>query len=576
MFWQMLSLVGFLSLAMLGLSWLQTNHFPPWISWHSEVAAFAAAFLLALGVLAANIRRGTQTVAIPGLALVFPALMLIAVAHGLTGLATFWGDVWAFGLYMALCLVCVTLGYAAGMGAPRVLARFRPDASERPVALEWLAWALLVGSVASTFVAIAQVFGAWEASSWIVQVPQVRRPGGNLAQSNHLASLIVLGGVSAIFLHQAKRLGNVGAGMFLAVLCLGVAVTESRTGFLSAMVVLLLWLSKSPVPAHGRKIGPGLVTAAGLVAVFAAWPLLLNAMLLTQDAAVRVGHAGEIRILVWRQLVDAILQSPWWGWGIQGTSKALNAVVSRYPQSELFTYSHNIVLDIAVWFGLPVAVVMVGLAGRWLYCGVRSIRDGASWYCVAGIAVVMVHSMVEFPFAYAYFLVPVMFFAGFLEARRGSQAWVQCGIKSTTVCLLAVSGVLVWSVVEYLAVEEDFRVLRGEMLRIGKIPDDYRPPHLILLTQMDALLIGSRFEPRQRMSSDELDKIRDVALRYPWSPSPFRYALALALAGQQQEAARQFLVIRAQRGEAAYKGIQEKIQELAQGPYPELRDFKFP
>ncbi|WP_413857737.1 Wzy polymerase domain-containing protein [Candidatus Aalborgicola defluviihabitans] len=42
-----------------------------------------------------------------------------------------------------------------------------------------------------------------------------------------------------------------------------------------------------------------------------------------------------------------------------------------------------------------------------------------SWYCLAVVVPVAVHSMVEFPFAYAYFLVPVMFALGALDGHLG-------------------------------------------------------------------------------------------------------------------------------------------------------------
>jgi hypothetical protein len=52
--------------------------------------------------------------------------------------------------------------------------------------------------------------------------------------------------------------------------------------------------------------------------------------------------------------------------------------------------------------------------------------------------------------------------------------------------------------------------------------------------------------------------------------------LALALNGQQQEAIRQFQVIRWQRDEKLYQKIKKEISELARSRYPQLRTLNLP
>jgi hypothetical protein len=77
------------------------------------------------------------------------------------------------------------------------------------------------------------------------------------------------------------------------------------------------------------------------------------------------------------------------------------------------------------------------------------------------------------------------------------------------------------------------------------------------------------------MSPQEIARLRSLALRYPWGPTQYRYALALAMNGDQAEAVRQLRVLRNQRGEALYGVLKQEIGEL-QHKHPSLRTLALP
>ena len=135
---------------------------------------------------------------------------------------------------------------------------------------------------------------------------------------------------------------------------------------------------------------------------------------------------------------------------------------------------------------------------------------------------------------------------------------------------------MLWSVVEYLSIEEDFRIVRFEQLRIGKTPQHQQTPNVILFTQLGALLDGSRIAIEPGMAPDKLEQLRRLAMRYPWVATQYRYALALALNGNQAESVRQFQVIRWQRDEKTYTSIKRELAELGTVRYPQLRALKLP
>ena len=546
-------------------------HFMPWVSWHSEVPVFLSVCLLSLASLIAWTWREpghSPRLSLSSSMLWWPALCALVALQWWAGQISFGGDALVLGLYFLLCVMAWGLGYGAGTVGPVAVAK-------RQQALEILAWTLLAGASASAVIALAQVADVWDDASWISRMPNLRRPGGNLNQPNHLATLLIMGLASLVLLHELKRLRGLVAGLLFAVLAVGIAATESRTGLLS-LGLMALWCVAGRWRMHLR-LRPW-VAGAGLlifIALFFVWPVLMSQSGQFGPDAQLNTQAGT-RLVVWPQLMEAIAMKPWTGWGLREVSAAHNAVVDRYWVSEPFTYAHNLGLELAIGVGLPTTVVFFAVSGFWLWQRLVRCRDVWAWYCVAAVLPVAVHSMLEFPFAYAYFLAPTMFLLGVLESITGARAVFSVSARKMVLLVVAVSGVLVVSAVEYLKIEEDFRVVRFEALRMGKTPADHQRPNVLLLTQLDALLVAGRIVPTPQMDAQTLELARKAALRFPWTATQNRYALSLALNGQPDEAIRQLRVIRALHGAKTYAQLRLTWEELARDTYPSLRTLELP
>jgi hypothetical protein len=303
---------------------------------------------------------------------------------------------------------------------------------------------------------------------------------------------------------------------------------------------------------------------------------LLNALhLLDHHAEDRVLE-GSLRFQIWPQLLDALSSRPWTGWGVQQVAAALSAVADRYPISEPYTYSHNLWLDLALWVGLPFAVVLAVATAVWIWRRISALDKLLPWYGLGIGAPLAVHSMLEYPHAYAYFLAPVMFMMGAVEASTGGRPFAQISIKSATVALFLATAALSWSVVEYLAIEEDFRIARFQALRVGSPPPEHQRARIILFDQLGGALNAARITPTPNMSHESVRILQKAALHDPWTASQYRYAVALALNGNPAEAVRQFQVVRSMRGQKVYEGIKNEFSELAAAKYPQLRDLNLP
>lgn len=555
-------------------SWLQPLHLLPWVSWHSEVLAFAAMlwfFLIAI-LDQKNTKKAFFT--LPRAAIAPLAMAFLGLIQYGSGLIQFFGDALVICFYMTVCSLAIVVGHAWGT-SERLGARF-PNS----MPIFFLAVTVLSGAIVSILIALVQTFNVWDSADWIVRLQHIRRPGANMGQPNHFATLVLMGIASLAFLFESKKVSGRLATSTLIFMAWGLAISESRTGLLGAIGLTAWWFFGHRA---GNFKGSAASVATGWVCLFFlvwVWPIFITGVHsgIGYEALQRAGidTSAGMRLVVWPQLFEAVMQRPWFGWGLREVPEAHNAVAHVYAVSEPFSYSHNILLDLALGMGVPLTALLVLVTGIWLWRRVRTANQLLPWYCLALALPLAVHSMLEFPFAYAYFLVPVMFALGALEGLAGSKSALRIGLRPAAVLLFGVIIVAAWSVVEYVTIEEDFRVARFEALRVGQTPVDYQRPNVVLLTQLGALLEGARISPKPGMTVDALALARKVALHYPWTATQNRYALSLALNGDPEEAVRQLRVMKALHGEKTYQEIKANWNTLAQDKYPQLRELTLP
>ena len=279
-----------------------------------------------------------------------------------------------------------------------------PEAMARVLAASWLLAALL-----STGLALLQYTG--NASQWAPWVSQ--SPLGivyaNLRQRNHFASLISLGLVAQVFL--AARRGRPEAPpswawvMAAAWLGLGNGLSSSRTGLLELVLLLglfgLVW-RRSQAPGLPRLLLAALVGYVVAVLVLP-WLGSPDSGLLARFQ--REPAACASRSALWSNVLYLIGQQPLTGWGWGGL--IYGQFITLFPGLRfcgLMDNAHNAPLHLAVEFGVPAAVLVCGyvlwklvLARPW------AERDRQRQWAWAGLAVIGLHSLLEYPLSYGPF-----------------------------------------------------------------------------------------------------------------------------------------------------------------------------
>ena len=394
---------------------------------------------------------------------------------------------------LALSLIGSLLA-AAVMVASGAGARARLQADDKAIAAVDLfaafCWGWVVAGALNVGIAAVQVFwpGAVD-GDWIAHSGFPGRAVGNLRQPNHLSSLLLWSCIAVAVLLQLGRLrGRWAAGLFAAFV-FAVVLTASRTGLVS-VVLLAIWggldrrlSSQIQRPVRGLLIAAPLLYAASWLGM-AQWAAA-SAHSFGGTERLAETDISSSRFAIWRDTLALIRQQPWTGVGFGEFNYAWSLTPSPQRPTALFDHTHNLLLQLAVELGLPLALLVTGLLLWALWQGSRRAWAAAGELGTAQrSAMVMVlmiglHSLLEYPLWYSYFLLPAAWAWGFAlwQPAAGATAQADGGaappVAQRPSLALAVANVLV-VLAAGLAVLDYTRVVAIFSAEEGAAPLDQR------------------------------------------------------------------------------------------------------
>lgn len=515
--------------SLLALVWLLPNHYAPWTSFHSD-AWSAGVFLLVCFVVFLRTEGQSRWPHLSGIILVLLPLPLIQHWGGLMPFAS---DVWMVSAYLMAMLLAIQLGSQWEAGCP-------------DQAMDGIALGIGAAGVVSVAIQVAQWLGASsfglsasgeiEIGMWLNAVND-RRAFANVGQPNLLGTLL-LWSVLSVAWGMHRRMIGPPLGLFLAAwLLFGVALTQSRTAWIGATALvalawywLALWRSKW-IPITASLLGAYLAVSVAMNLTTIDWGQPTLAVTVETSRL----EAG-LRPAAWRMLLGAVAQRPWFGYGWEQGAVAQLSVAEQYPPLFItFNYSHNLFLDLVLWCGLPLGLLVSGLLVRWAYVRGRQVNDRGAAIRMLFLVVVGIHSMLEFPLYYAMFLLPTAVIAGTLDAHGNpaNARPIRLPLLTTGVAAAVFLAVVVRDYIGH--VEQNFQAMRFELARIPGAPK-YSTPDVILLTHLREWLRLARFEPHSGMSEADIEWVRAIALRFPSGDNFLKLARALAVTGRTAEA----------------------------------------
>ena len=391
---------------------------------------------------------------------------LVLVAAGAAG-SCGWGGLplslalQALGLLAAAAVMVLTGANAARpvipTGPPLAAAAHRPDAAQvfaaRTFAAQTfaaLAAGLLIAGLLGAAVAGVQVFmPSWADGQWIAVSGLPGRAVGNLRQPNHLGSLLLWALVAAVALHELRWLSRAALWSVALPLVLAVELTASRTGAVG-LGLLLLWAlvdrRLSPTARWLLAATPVLYAVAylamGWYGDFSQHALGAGARMAAEGGLGDLAQSGDSpnsRLNIWRNALSLIAAQPWAGVGFGEFNFAWTLSAFAHRPTAFFDHTHNLALQLAVELGLPAALGVLGLLllAAWQVLQQARRATGSDGLIARSggllVLIALLHSAVEYPLWYAYFLLPTALVWGFvlgLPSARVSPAGA--GVPSPT------------------------------------------------------------------------------------------------------------------------------------------------
>ena len=529
-----------------------------------------------------------RTPTVPRLSWVTLAAGILAVLQWMVGQVLFHGDAAMVLLYWW------GLGLATIAGATVVDATYRDRSGVevhpgqaslpvRPLSVLTPHWvAIVLACIVSLGVIVHQWLDLSMVGLYIVDLKPGARPYGNLAQPNQLSTLFFLGLLGAAFLFEARYIRTATGLMAALVMCAGLVITQSRAALLITVWLLVVYFALRKRSALRIHPSIPIIWTATYGGLSMAWPSI-NHWLLISDNTIRAidrTTPGQ-RAIYWRSMLDAIMDYPLWGFGFQQVNMAQRATALDYPPTYgFFESSHNLVLDLMGWAGLPFALLVLVCIAIWFVGQWRRVSDGLAWATLAAVGVLGVHSMVEFPLYYAYFLMPVGLWVGALSARCRTPTTMG-NISLTSIqkpvwlgAALTCAVLFVWVTDEYVAWEEDWRTaLFEEMGYVNTPPPVVRS--VVLLDQIGDYLWFSRYKVRPDMPVADVLRAQRLAERESNAMVMFKYAKVAALNGDSGQATHYLRLYQSLHSRRAYAQAHKDWVKAAEA-WPQLQHVTLP
>ncbi len=550
-----------------GLAWtlpfLQPYHRYPLTGFYSEWLAFALGLTAALVLLT---RQAWREAELPAVAMAPIGLAVVLGVQAALDRSPYPEQLLTAVLYLLWAALMILLG--------RVLRR---ELGMAAVATT-LAWFLFASGILSLAVGLIQHFHVSTPVEFLIGRGNTLQVFGNLGQPNHYASHLSLALASAGYLYACRRLHGALAGGFIALCLLVLALVGSRSiwlylGALTALAVLL-YVCRRDAGSRRLALAAGWLLPGFLIAqAVALLPFMTppdDRLLTAMDRLFQMASGIAPRLQIWGEAWQMFLAAPLLGagWGqFAWHHFVLQAISGETAASGVYNHSHNIVLQLMAETGALGAAIVVGSIVLWLVDRKRVKFELEGWWLLSVAAVIAIHSLLEYPLWYSYFLGMAALLLGFGAERVFTLRFAGAARAAAGLAILTGWLNLAALLPSYLEFE---RLVFTPESRSAQLLDEaafakavvglYREPLLVPYVEL-AVVYGIT------VSEERLpEKLEFTARAVHFSPDSFvvySYALLLALAGEREAA-----LVQLDRSLRVYPGgageVVAQLKKLAQ------------
>jgi O-antigen ligase len=409
-----------ISLTLVGLMWvlpfLHYRHENPLTSFDQEWWS-AMLGLLALTLLTA--REFWQKPEIPRIAQLPAALIAVVLLQLVLSKVAYFDQALLYVMYFLFAALLMVLG-----------ARLR-DCFGLTRLAQVLAIFLLIGAALSAVIGVLQHFHWHTLLDPVITAKISSFLYGNIAQHNHFANYIAMGLISLGLLFQQGKLKAVYVVVLAALLLFVMTLSGSRSSWLYLLMMsgLAWWGARRDAALRPLlNYSLSLIAGFGLMHLVVQLPFMAGAdsstntvQRLYSELLSSDGSTVWVKFYMWHEAWLMFMQSPWLGVGFgQFAWHHFQLLSELRPNSisGLFNNAHNLIFQLAAEAGIGGLLALFGSLGIWFYGLRRATLSAAHWWGYAVLGVLAIHSLLEYPLWYTYFVAIAAILLGAFDETR--------------------------------------------------------------------------------------------------------------------------------------------------------------
>lgn len=532
----------------ISLAWLLPIHYRPWVTYTGELFAFLSLFALAAIYLKDKIK-------LPVISLPLLFLSAIPLIQYLGGELFFFDKALTSTLFVFGFWMSIVIGYNLSV-----------EKIDREEAFTGLSYVFLMAGTATGIIAICQWTNLDAYLPGMVNIQGNRRPFANFAQPNNMATFLLMSLMACLYLYEKKKIQTKWIVACALPIVIGVALSQSRTSWVACLCILV-YLAYQQYRGLSRLKWYWAVTwcilFAGLIVMSPVLSQLLaqatDAQIVQSRDVVQRATGDMSRLAIWNQMLHAIADRPWFGYGWNQTSVAYTLVSEHFQGPVWVRSAHNFILDFILWNGLIIGLPFLAYFGYWGYQLNKHVNSVESVIGILMVGTVLIHSMLEFPQYYAYFLLPVGFIIGLVQSQ-------QANIKTITLSPNYMRAGYAISLVLLILIVRDYSVIvpkLNQSMRYEQTPEKItNQDQIYLLEEFNRRIEWIRMNPYSELNAAQLENIREMVLNYPTKYDLIKYAKVLAFNGYEQEAKDQLWLLKTLRKvDLDYASLAQPVSE---------------
>lgn len=543
------------------LPFINMHHMQPLPVFYSEWIAAVFGLVAMLSLLSKN---SLQHLRIPQISLIFIGLAAILCIQ------------WALGMLQSNQYALLALSYLIWAFLLAVVGSHLRRELGLDKLISTLAWCLVVAGVINAAIVVLQF--VVRTGGVISFLPSLSSYGA-LAQSNHFADFCALATASLIYLYAKERFSSSLFYLMLVSFIVMLSFSGSRSVwlYLAALTVFLLIMHTKAVKQDGDSIATHRAYRAGLLLLplFVIVQIFIHFVIPNEYVALpterlldgAIASTSSLRLHFWYDSLRIFSQSPWLGVGV-GKFTANTFLLVDTPTAmatkRVFEHAHNLFFHLLAEMGVGgVLIVLVGLFA-WIKSFNWRALDLETWWLISLLAIIGIHSMLEYPVWFTFFLGIVAVLLGAGEEKffsiyysQARYQFIRAGMTMLLMLGLLNLGTLLVANVKLEAwlqklVNEDVNDLA----------------HLVWVQQNSLLSPYGQFMQVLTMSVNAQHLNNNLALSQavmnfkPIGIATYKHALLLELKGQNTDAATQF-----NRAVIAYPNAFKAVLENAPADY---------